>query len=177
MKEYFNLPNVLTYIRIALIPVFVILFFSVTPIYQLPLAIFVLASVTDAIDGFIARRYNLITNIGKVLDPFADKLLKITVLFCFVSIDIIPLWFVLAMLVFDLTLIIAASILFKKEIVIKSNIIGKSGTTIISLGLILSFFHEKVYDINLYILYLGLLVVFCSCISYLLIYLKTKKEK
>lgn len=176
MKDYFNLPNILTYIRIALVPVFVVLFFTSSPIYTYALGVFVLASVTDVVDGYIARKFNLITDIGKVLDPFADKLLKITVLACLVSVEIIPLWFIIAMLSLDLTLIISASILYSKEIVIKSNVVGKSGTAIISTGIILSFFHESVNGLNLVVLNIGLLVVFCSVLSYFMVYIKRKNK-
>lgn len=175
MKEAFSLPNILSYIRLALVPVFVILFFNASSLYY-ALAIFLIASLTDAVDGFIARKFNLTTSIGKVLDPFADKLLKITVLTCFVIEGIIPVWFVIVMLALDLFLIICGSILFKREVIIQSNFIGKSGTAVIAVGILLSFFHSHVNNVNLYVLYLGLLIVFASVISYLVVYLKTKSN-
>ncbi len=108
MKDALNLPNILTYIRIALVPVFVTLFYAVN-IY-VALAIFVVACVTDVIDGFVARKFNMITNLGKVLDPFADKLLKLSTLICFVSVNIIPLWFLIVMLSLDLFLVVSGVI-------------------------------------------------------------------
>ena len=174
MKEFFSLPNLLSDLRIALVPIFAILLLTGHPYWAL--TIFVIASLTDAADGFIARKWNLVTNIGKVLDPFADKLLKITVLACFISVNLIPLWFLIAMLMLDLSLIIAASILFKREVVIKSNYIGKAGTAIISIGILLAFFAPALNNFHLIVLYCGLVVVFASAISYLLVYLKINKS-
>lgn len=174
MKDFFSVPNILSYIRIALVPVFAILF--LTNHTMLALAIFLIASVTDAADGFIARKFNLITNIGKVLDPFADKLLKITVLSCFVYTNLVPIWFLVAMLVVDLTLVIFASVLFKREIIIKSNIIGKAGTIIIAVGVLLTFFASSVSPAHLVVLYSGLAVVVASAISYLITYLNIKNK-
>lgn len=174
MKEFFSLPNILSYIRIALVPVFAILYLTNHVVGAL--IVFILASITDALDGFIARKFKLVTNIGKILDPFADKLLKITVLACFVSKGVIDLWFLIAMLVVDLSLVISASILFKREIIIKSNFVGKAGTAIIAVGIILSFFADKINYINKIVLYCGFLVVFASALTYLMIYLKINKS-
>ncbi|MBQ8427017.1 MAG: CDP-diacylglycerol--glycerol-3-phosphate 3-phosphatidyltransferase [Clostridia bacterium] len=77
-----NLPNKLTIIRILMIPVFVALYF-ITAIpynYTLSAVVFVLAAFTDFLDGYIARKYNLVTNLGKFLDPIADKVLVSTAL-------------------------------------------------------------------------------------------------
>lgn len=77
-----NTPNTLSLIRIFLVPVFAVLYFlpySFAP--YLAFAIFVLASFTDFLDGYIARKYNLVTDLGKLLDPIADKLLVTTALF------------------------------------------------------------------------------------------------
>ena len=71
-----NLPNKLTCIRMALIPVFVLLFYAPFAAGRyLALAVFIAASLTDTADGYIARKYNLITDFGKFMDPLADKLL------------------------------------------------------------------------------------------------------
>ena len=88
-----NLPNKLTLLRIILIPFFV--FFLLAPVdipgkQYIALGIFAIASLTDLIDGKIARKYNLVTNFGKFMDPIADKLLVSTALICFVQLDWIP---------------------------------------------------------------------------------------
>lgn len=84
-----NLPNCLTLLRVFLIPVFLVFIYvdSIPFHYLLALIIFAAASVTDALDGHIARSRNLVTNFGKFLDPLADKVLVITALTVFVELD------------------------------------------------------------------------------------------
>lgn len=84
-----NLPNTLSLIRILLVPVFIALFF-ITPIaplnYLLACIVFCLAAITDFLDGYIARKYNLVTTLGKFLDPIADKILVSSALIVLVSV-------------------------------------------------------------------------------------------
>jgi CDP-diacylglycerol--glycerol-3-phosphate 3-phosphatidyltransferase len=88
-----HLPNALTISRILLIPVFVIFFLKPTPERSLAAAaVFGLAALTDAVDGYLARRWGKVTNLGKLLDPFADKLLVLTALFLLVDFDRVDAW-------------------------------------------------------------------------------------
>lgn len=88
-----NLPNVLTLSRILLIPVFVVLFSTPTPERSLWAAcIFVIAAVTDLLDGYLARRRSQITKLGRLLDPIADKLLILSGLFLLVGFGQVPAW-------------------------------------------------------------------------------------
>lgn len=86
-----NLPNKLTLLRAVLVPVFLLLLFvKAIPLnFTLALVVFVAASVTDALDGHIARKNGLVTNFGKFLDPLADKVLVISALIAFIELDII----------------------------------------------------------------------------------------
>lgn len=93
-----NLPNKLTILRVILIPFFV--FFLISPFFDgygnyIALAIFIIASLTDMADGKIARKYNLVTNFGKFMDPLADKLLVCSAMICLVDLKLIPVWVVL----------------------------------------------------------------------------------
>lgn len=86
-----NLPNKLTLMRVLLIPVFLV-FFLIPGIpchYLLAMIVFIAASITDALDGHLARKHNLVTNFGKFLDPLADKVLVMTALTCFVDNQVI----------------------------------------------------------------------------------------
>jgi len=88
-----HLPNAITISRILLIPVFVGFFLTPTPERSLAAAaVFGLAALTDAIDGYLARRWGHVTNLGKLLDPFADKLLVLTALFLLVDFDRVYAW-------------------------------------------------------------------------------------
>ncbi len=90
-----NLPNKLTVIRVLAIPLFLIFLFISKGIFRfLPLLIFVAAAVTDAFDGYIARRDNLITDFGKFMDPLADKLLTASAFIAFVEINYLSSWVV-----------------------------------------------------------------------------------
>jgi CDP-diacylglycerol--glycerol-3-phosphate 3-phosphatidyltransferase len=87
-QESLNLPNLLTLVRILLIPVFVIVFIEPTADQSLIAAvIFLVAAATDLLDGYIARRTGQVTNLGKLLDPIADKLLVLSALILLVNID------------------------------------------------------------------------------------------
>ncbi len=84
-----NIPNKLTLLRIILIPIFV--FFMLCNIKNnviYALAVFVLASLTDALDGYLARKYKQVTTFGKLMDPIADKMLTISALICFLELDV-----------------------------------------------------------------------------------------
>ena len=96
-----NLPNKLTILRVAMIPLLVVVMLVPLGIPNqkwLAVAIFVLASLTDLADGKIARKYNLITNFGKFMDPLADKLLVCSALICLIELDRIPAWIVLVII-------------------------------------------------------------------------------
>ena len=92
-----NLPNKLTIFRVILIPFFVVLLlFDITAYDKwIALAIFIIASLTDFLDGHIARKYNLVTNFGKFMDPLADKLLVCSAMICLVELARIPAWVVI----------------------------------------------------------------------------------
>lgn len=90
-----NTPNKLTIARIIMIPFFVaFLMYDITGSADkwIALAIFVIASLTDLLDGYLARKYHLVTNFGKFMDPLADKLLVCSALICFTSTGQLPAW-------------------------------------------------------------------------------------
>ena len=128
-----NLPNKLTILRVILIPFFV--FFLISPFFDgygnyIALAIFIIASLTDMADGKIARKYNMVTNFGKFLDPLADKVLVVTALICFVELGWASAWVTAIIVarefvVSGIRLIAAGS---EKKTVIAASIWGKLKT-------------------------------------------------
>ena len=95
-----NTANKLTMLRVVLIPVFLILLYWDVPFHMLyALVIFILASVTDFVDGYIARHYNMITDFGKFMDPMADKMLVMAALLWFVQMGRLPAWAMLIVIV------------------------------------------------------------------------------
>lgn len=96
------LPNQLTVLRIILTPVFMILFLSGDPLLiQISLVVYLIAAITDWYDGWLARKFNYITDWGKFLDPLADKILTSAAFFAFVYLDILELWMVLVIVIRD----------------------------------------------------------------------------
>jgi len=97
-----NLPNKITFLRVLMIPLYLIVYLarplSETPNMWLALVIFAAASITDAIDGYVARKYKLVTNFGKLMDPLADKLLVSAALIAFTATGALPAWAVVLMI-------------------------------------------------------------------------------
>lgn len=113
-KEIFSLPNMISYVRILLIPVWVWAFFTMPDSY-IPLVILIVSGLSDMVDGFIARHFNMITTWGKIIDPIADKLTQFTVIVC-LAIEYSALWFVLAIFVIkDLFLAIGGYALLRRN--------------------------------------------------------------
>ncbi|MGE5631685.1 MAG: CDP-alcohol phosphatidyltransferase family protein [Caulobacteraceae bacterium] len=127
-----NIPNVLTIIRFLLIPAFVYYFFS--PMkngVKISIIIFVAAGLTDILDGFIARRFNLITRLGIVLDPLADKLMLLTVLISITLKNQIPVWVIVIVAAKETLMILGALTLFNDhDIVVPANRFGKLSTIV-----------------------------------------------
>lgn len=125
-----NLPNKLTILRICLIPFF--MFFILTDFFPytelVALVIYVAASITDSIDGHIARKHNLITDFGKFMDPLADKLLVISSLVCFVETGILNSWVVMIIIARELAITGFRTLAANKGITLAANIWGKLKT-------------------------------------------------
>ncbi|SHJ69155.1 CDP-diacylglycerol--glycerol-3-phosphate 3-phosphatidyltransferase [Paramaledivibacter caminithermalis] len=134
-----NLPNILTTIRFLLVPLFIYIFFhegESNIIYAT--YIFILAGITDVLDGYIARKYNLITKWGQAMDPLADKLMLITVLICFTIKDFLPIWVIIIVGLKEILMILGGLFLYykKDKIVIPANKFGKMATVIFYIAIL-----------------------------------------
>lgn len=123
------IPNILTTARVAMVPLFAYFMLIENNPYAGAL-IFVLAGITDVIDGFIARHFNMITNFGMIYDPFADKLMQITAIVCLAVRNYIPKWLLIIVIAKEVTMIITGGILYLRKIVVRSNWYGKAATVI-----------------------------------------------
>ena len=126
-----NLPNKLTVLRIILVPVFVAVLLSNCfgdNSKWVALAIFIIASLTDLLDGKIARKYNLVTNFGKFMDPLADKMLVCSALICMVELQKIPSWMVIIIVVRDFVISGFRLVAVENGRVIAANYWGKFKT-------------------------------------------------
>ena len=135
-----NLPNRLTVLRVLMIPFFVLFaLVDVVPGYSryLAVAVFILASLTDLLDGKIARKYNLVTNFGKFMDPLADKLLVCAALICLVSRDLLPAWMVIIIISREFIISGFRLVASDNGVVIAANYWGKFKTAFQMLMIIL----------------------------------------
>lgn len=124
--RFFNLPNAITLLRIFLIPIFILLLVSPTPFKALAAAaVFGLASLTDWLDGYIARRSGQITKLGILLDPVADKLLITAALIILVDMNRIPSWIAVVIIGRELGVTGLRAIALSKGIVIPAERAGK----------------------------------------------------
>lgn len=134
-RNKMNLPNKLTMLRIILIPAFIIVL--MLGYYYISAAIFVIASATDALDGHIARKYNLITNFGKIMDPLADKLLVVSALICLVELGDVAGWMVIVILAREFTITGLRTVAAAQGIVIAAGWSGKVKTVLQMIAVIL----------------------------------------
>ena len=183
-ENIWNVPNALTMIRMLLIPVYWVLFMGGHR--HEALAVFVAASLTDLADGYIARKYNLITNFGKLMDPLADKVMVVSVMLSLVIAGIVP-WPVLAILLAkEGLMVLGGSLLFRRSIVVYAHWIGKVAQLVVVLGLVSSFFHDWLLEttgvpVHLILLWTGVGLTLCALIHYarwsFQLYRESKKGK
>lgn len=121
-----NLPNKLTTLRMILVPVFIVAYLM--GYNYVSAAIFIVASLTDFLDGHIARKRNLITNFGKIMDPLADKLLVTSAFVCMVQAGVVPAWMVIVILAREFAITGLRSVAASEGVVIAAAWSGKVKT-------------------------------------------------
>ena len=136
-----NLPNILTIIRFLLIPF--IIFYIFTGNYILAFVFFTISGLTDIADGFIARKFELVSNFGKLMDPLADKLTQITTLGSLAITNIIPIWILIIVLLKEFIMICGASFLYGKDVVVYSKWYGKLATVLFYIAIVSSLIAKQ----------------------------------
>lgn len=169
-----NLPNRITMLRIILIPFFV--FFMLTDFVPysryIAAAIFIIASLTDTLDGYLARKYQLVSNFGKFMDPLADKLLVCSALVCFVALpdNPMPAWVVIIIISRDFIISGFRLVASDAGVVIAASWWGKVKTVVqmlMSILLIVNFEGEIIDIIEYIFIYAALVLTIISLIDYL----------
>ena len=168
-----NLPNKLTLFRVILIPFFV--FFLLAPYFEgygnyIAVAIFIVASITDFLDGKIARKYNLVTNFGKFMDPLADKLLVCSALICLIQLESIPAWVVIIIIAREFIISGFRLIASDNGVVIAASYWGKFKTAFQMLTVIVLILNipNKVFIIlGTVLIYVSLALTVISLIDYI----------
>lgn len=166
-----NLPNKITLGRVFMIPIFLIFYLAPIP-YGNYIAgvIFIIASFTDFIDGYLARKHNLVTNFGKFIDPLADKLLVVSAMICFVERGLVASWIIIIIIAREFIIsgfrLVAAS----SGVVIAASPWGKSKTVFQMIMCILLIFNFDLFIFNVLgqiFIYLALALTLISLVDYM----------
>ena len=171
-KSIFNLPNSLTLFRVACIPVLVfLLFFPNKPTSFLAALVFGLASISDLLDGFLARRQQLVTNFGKFLDPLADKLVVSAALIMLIPLGRAPAWMVVVIVGRELAITGLRSMAVSEGKVISADALGKKKMVfqiVAILGLLLhyQYFGINFHAIGMFFLWLAVALTLWSGFNY-----------
>jgi len=179
-KEYFNLPNYLTLGRIALIPVVMVLMTQISPLqdveYNFMMGIissfvFILAGVSDLIDGYYARKYKINSVFGKYFDPLADKLMILAVMIMLIPLERVPAWIVVVFLAREFTITALRGIATAEGLVIPADQWGKKKTLLQNISLVALMIHYPLIGIDSQkfgwiVLLLALIVAIGSGLNY-----------
>ena len=171
-----NLPNKLTVMRVVAVPFFVVLMLA--PICGEPcegwckwtaLAIFIIAALTDLVDGRLARKYELVTNFGKFMDPLADKLLVCSALICLVELERIPAWVVIIIIAREFVISGIRLIAADDGVVISASQWGKYKTTfqMIMVGFMIG--DLRIFDVvTAVLMWIALALTLISLVDYIM---------
>lgn len=184
-----HIPNILTVARFFLIPF--IIYFIVVNQYITALILLTVSGLTDILDGWIARKFNFITNFGKLIDPLADKATQLAVLLTITFKGVIPFWIIIVVALKEAAMIAGASFLYGKELVVSSRWFGKLATVLFYIAIVCSFviaYWNNIAKIpsvaplpqfDLWIYYLALATTIFSLVMYYITFYKQgylKKE-
>lgn len=169
-----NLPNAITLLRVGIIPVLFFLLFAPGTVWSLIIAgLFIAAALTDLLDGYVARRYQIVTNVGKFLDPIADKLIVNTAMILLIPIQRIPAWIVALIIIRDFVVDGIRTIASTEGIIIAASKMGKRKTlcqifAISALIIHYPFMGANAHLVGMVILYIALGLTIYSGIDYLI---------
>lgn len=158
-----HIPNILTVLRFILIPFAVV--YMLSDQYIIAIIIICASGLTDVLDGAIARKFNFITNFGKLIDPLADKVTQLSLLGTLVLKDIVPLWILIIVLFKEAAMVAGASFLYGKELVVSSKWYGKAATVLFYLAIILSIIFREFNINDLFVLILYYIAVAMTIFS------------
>jgi CDP-diacylglycerol--glycerol-3-phosphate 3-phosphatidyltransferase len=172
--DTFNLPNTITMMRISVVPFLFFLLASPGPFWSIILALlFVAASITDFLDGYIARRYNLVTTMGKFLDPLADKLIVNTAMILMIPIGRIEAWIVAVIIIRDFIVDGIRTIASSEGIYIQASALGKQKTVAQIFAVTALMIHHPFLGLDAHlvgtiVLYIAFFLTIYSGIDYLI---------
>lgn len=176
-KMVWNAPNILTLLRLVLIPVYWVLM-MVKDNETAALIVFLTASVTDLLDGYIARKYNQVTDWGKLFDPVADKLMVISVLLSLLLKGLIPWTIILIVIIKEVIMMAGGAYMLHHKVVVYSKPIGKTAQFITVVGMALTFFRDSFTSpIHIYVLWVGVGLMLIALVYYSIGFLHALRNK
>ena len=178
-ENIWTVPNVLTMLRMALVPVY--WYFMLNDQIYIALGVFAVASLTDLADGYIARKYNLITDFGKLMDPLADKIMSISVMLSMAVKGIIPWAAPVILFLKEATMVAGGVVLYRNHVVVQAIWIGKLAQTVVVASLLSCFFHTWLestlgFPLHLYLLWAGIVLTLAALAIYMTNALRTYKK-
>ncbi len=166
-EKIVNIPNILALIRLLLVPVVFILIMKDR--YILALVVFLVACFTDLADGYIARHYNLITQLGTFLDPVADKCMAVSVIVAFTIKGVLPLWVTIVLFTKELLMLVGGLLVAKNTRKVQpSNLFGKIAAFVFNASIATCFLHAYLDPFYRWFVYIGLAGSVASLIQYAL---------
>lgn len=171
-----NLPNILTLVRFLLVPVATVLVYF--DIIIPALAVYLAACATDLLDGYIARKHNLITDEGALLDPLADKLMAIFVVAAFTVTGVLPVYILIILLAKELLMVGGGIFLYFRKIVTPANAFGKISAFTLNTAIAFTFLYKCVDPWHIYFMYFGLALMLAALgqYAYFNMYKKLKRQ-
>ena len=165
-QNIWNAPNILTMLRLLLIPIYWVLM-MVRDNETAALIVFVTASITDLLDGYIARHFNQVTDWGKLFDPLADKLMVVSVMMTLVLKGAVPLIILIIIGIKEIIMVAGAACMLRRKIVVYSKPVGKTAQFTMVAGMILTFFrHNFSAPFHVYILWLATALTLSAMVYY-----------
>ncbi len=179
VRKNANIPNLLTLLRLLLVPVYAVLFIQGRKYPAL--IVFLVACFTDLLDGFLARKLGQITDFGKLVDPFADKVMVLAAMFSMALGNaaipaVIPWTAVLILLAKEVVMVAGGLVMLKHGIVVYSNLIGKAAHVVFICALVASYFHDALaaaypawpLSPDLLLLWLAVILTLCAMVFYVI---------
>ncbi len=190
-QDALNLPNLLTMLRVAMIPAVMLLLWDGTPVMNFWAAwVYTLATITDALDGYLARKQGLVSVLGKFLDPLADKLIVMATLVLMVGMGRVPAWVVVIILARELSINMLRTIAVTEGVVIAAGEGGKAKTALQMVAVLFLMLHhrykvdygftEQYVDFNqagLWLLYLSVFFAVTSAGEYVKLFVEAVEAK
>ena len=188
-QSFWNIPNILTLMRIAMVPVVAGMLWNPPSPWEciVACALFSVAMVTDVIDGYLARKWNLVSPIGAFLDPLADKLMVTTVLIMMIPLSWVPAWVIALLLCREMTITGLRGIASQQNLVLAAGGMGKIKTSFQSVSLAFLLWHYELDfplighirpDVcGIVFLYISLFFALTSALEYFILYYAAYKKQ